>query len=105
MNDQNELEKKIIDSYQQEEAMMILIFAQWCVNNDIDPFSFYQTVYPDQINNPELQRALALTVSKEEAEPIATDTVSQVLQYFGNEELAYAVTQYENKGPSQKPLV
>ncbi|GAF14132.1 hypothetical protein JCM19046_3950 [Bacillus sp. JCM 19046] len=93
MNDQNELEKKIIDTYQQEEAMMILIFAQWCVNNEIDPFSFYQSVYPDQVNNPELQRALDLTVSKDEAEPIDTNTVCQVLQYFGNEELAYAVAQ------------
>ncbi len=48
MNDQNELEKNIIASFKQDEAMMILVFAQWCVNADLDPKTLYLEAYPQQ---------------------------------------------------------
>ncbi|WP_078391039.1 hypothetical protein [Shouchella patagoniensis] len=97
MNDQNELEKNIIASFKQDEAMMILVFAQWCVNSDLDPKTLYFEAYPHQAENEELNRALELTVSKEESEPIASETVLQVLQLFGNEDLAFVVSSYANK--------
>jgi hypothetical protein len=89
----NELEEELIRNYQKEENMMILVFAQWCMNNDIDPEALYRSTYPQQENNPALKQSLELTVPKEEAGEIADDTVIGVLSLFGNDELAFAVTE------------
>ena len=87
------IEKQIIESYQKEEKMMILIFAQWCVNNDLKPFDLYIQAYPDQKENDALREALELTVPKEEAGDIPLDTVLNTLDFFGNTELAAIVHQ------------
>jgi len=88
-----ELEQAIIQNYERDEQTMILIFAQWCINNDIDPVELYSSAYPQQLANEALQQAIELTVSKEESEFISDDTVIQVLSLFDNEELAFAVTE------------
>lgn len=44
----SEHEKRIIDRYKQDEETMILLFAQWCVNHDLDPHELYQNAYPNQ---------------------------------------------------------
>jgi len=88
-----ELEQAIIQNYERDEQTMILIFAQWCINNDLDPAELYSSSYPQQVANEALQQAIELTVSKEESEYIPDDTVIQVLSLFGNEELAFAVTE------------
>ncbi|MBP1155688.1 MULTISPECIES: hypothetical protein [unclassified Paenibacillus] len=88
-----ELEEQIIRNYQRDEQMMILVFAQWCVNHDLDPTELYQRAYPQQASNQELQQAIELTVSKEEAGEIPDDTLLGVLSLFGNEELAFIVTE------------
>lgn len=87
------MEDQIIESYRQEEDMMILVFAQWCVNHDLDPEALYLQAYPDQAGNERLARALALTVSKEEAGEIPDDTVLGVLSMFGNDDLAFIVSE------------
>ncbi|AIQ64808.1 hypothetical protein D3C81_217030 [compost metagenome] len=87
------MEDQIIESYRQEEDMMILVFAQWCVNHDLDPEALYLQAYPDQAGNERLARALELTVSKEEAGEIPDDTVLGVLSMFGNEDLAFIVSE------------
>ncbi|MNB72019.1 hypothetical protein D3C75_185980 [compost metagenome] len=87
------MEEQIIESYRQEEDMMILVFAQWCVNHDLDPEALYLQAYPDQAGNERLARALELTVSKEEAGEIPDDTVLGVLSMFGNEDLAFIVSE------------
>lgn len=69
--DQKQLEEKIIEHYQGEEKMMILVFAQWCVNHDLDPEEVYLRAYPNQSANPALREALELTVPKEEAGEVA----------------------------------
>ncbi|WRU97694.1 hypothetical protein RYX51_12250 [Priestia filamentosa] len=46
-----EMEQKIIQNYQKDEEMMILVFAQWCVNHDLDPFELYIRAYPNQREN------------------------------------------------------
>lgn len=94
-----ELEKQIIRNYQRDEQMMILVFAQWCVNHDLDPAELYQHAYPQQTANPALQQAIELTVSKEEAGEIQDDTLLGVLALFGNEELAFIVTEEIQKRP------
>jgi hypothetical protein len=94
--DSKELEAHIINSYKQDEHMMILVFAQWCVNHDHDPMAVYLETYPDQAANPSLQQAIELTVPKEEAGEISDETVLGVLSLFGNEELAFSVTELIN---------
>ncbi|RST73036.1 hypothetical protein D4T97_014210 [Siminovitchia acidinfaciens] len=93
----NELEKKIIDSYRKDEKMMILIFAQWCINHDLNPETLYRKAYPNQNKNQSLTEAMELTVPKEEAGDIPTDTLLGVLSLFGNEDLAFIVTEEMQK--------
>ncbi|MNV98227.1 hypothetical protein [Paenibacillus sp. RC67] len=92
-----ELEEQIIRNYQQDEQMMILVFAQWCVNHDLDPAALYLRAYPDQAANPSLMQAIELTVPKNEAGELADGTVLNVLSLFGNEELAFVVTEEISK--------
>ncbi|WP_339319656.1 hypothetical protein [Paenibacillus sp. FSL R10-2734] len=87
------VEEQIIESYKREEEMMILVFAQWCVNNGLDPHALYLQAYPQQEGNEALRKALALTVSAEEAGDISDDTVLGVLSLFGNDDLAQIVTE------------
>jgi len=91
--DKNDVEKRIIENYQKEENMMILVFAQWCINHDLDPVTLYTKAYPDQGNNPSLIQALELTVDKDEAGEISNETLLGVLSLFGNDDLAFIVTE------------
>lgn len=92
-----EVEQKIIENYQKDEQMMILIFAQWCVNHDLDPLEVYLRAYPDQPANYTLKQTIDLTVPKEESEHIPDQTLLNVLSLYGNEELAFVVTEEINK--------
>ena len=89
--DKNEFEQKVIESYQKDEKMMILVYAQWCINKDFDPEALYGQAYPGQLNNQALRDALELTVSKQESEDIPDQTVLNILQLFGNDDLAFVV--------------
>lgn len=89
--DRKEMEDQVIKSYQSDEKMMILVYAQWCINNDLDPVALYAKAYPDQLHNPALAEAMELTVTKEESEEIPAHTVLQILQLFGNDDLAFIV--------------
>lgn len=87
------MEDQIIESYKRDEEMMILVFAQWCVNNHLDPEALYLQAYPQQAGNEPLRKALELTVSEEEAGYISDDTVLGVLSLYNNDDLAYVVTE------------
>ncbi|QKS71640.1 hypothetical protein FLK61_33690 [Paenalkalicoccus suaedae] len=95
--DKDSVEKQIIEGYQKEEKMMVLVFAQWCINHDLDPVEIYKEAYPTQKNNDVLSEAMELTVSKEEAGPIDDSQLLGVLSLFGNEDLAFTVTSYISK--------
>ncbi|MBB6452284.1 hypothetical protein HNQ94_000729 [Salirhabdus euzebyi] len=97
MCNKKELEKKIVEQYQADENMMILIFAQWCINNELEPMDIYKKAYPNQEMNLALQKVLELTVPKEEAEDIPDTTLLNVLQLFGNDDLAFEVTKEMEK--------
>ncbi|WP_040208924.1 hypothetical protein [Neobacillus jeddahensis] len=88
-----EVEEKIIQHFQGEEKMMILIFAQWCVNHELNPEELYLRAYPNQSANPALKEALELTVPKEEAGEVSDETLLGVLSLFGNDDLAFVVTE------------
>jgi hypothetical protein len=92
-----ELENSIIENYQRDEQMMVFIFAQWCVNNDLDPFVLYTQAYPNQEANDALKKSIKLTVPKEEAGDIADETLLNVLSLYGNDDLAFIVTEEINK--------
>lgn len=91
--DKKDIEQRVIEQYQQDEEVMILVFAQWCINNELDPLAVYAQAYPGQKQNDALLKAIDQTVSKEEADPIADDTLLQILQLFGNDDLAFVVVE------------
>jgi len=97
-----EMQEKIIENYQKDEHMMILVFAQWCVNHDLDPATLYQKAYPNQGENPALLQGIDLTVPKEESEEIPDMTLLGVLSLFGNDDLAHVVTEEISKRPGKK---
>ncbi|MEH7336216.1 hypothetical protein V7161_26680 [Neobacillus drentensis] len=87
------IEEKIIENFKGEEKMMILVFAQWCVNHDLDPEELYLKAYPNQSSNPALREAIELTVPKEEAGEVDDQTLLGVLALFGNDDLAFVVAE------------
>jgi hypothetical protein len=99
--DRNENEKRIIENYQKDENVMILIFAQWCINNNLDPIKLYEQAYPGQGKNKALEQALESTVTKNESDEIPVRVVLDVLQLFGNDDLAFVVAgEYEKSEKS-----
>ena len=87
----SEQDKWVIEQYEQDEEMMVLIFAQWCINNDLDPKKLYKQAYPNQLNHGILDEVIPLTVSKKESDTIADETLLNALQLFGNADLAFVV--------------
>lgn len=81
----------IIKKYQQDEATMIQLFVTWSLQNDLDPVQLYQRAYPAQTQNEALVRAV------EEADPseleISHETLLEVLQLFGNDDLAFIASE------------
>ncbi|KZE55791.1 hypothetical protein AV540_00105 [Brevibacillus parabrevis] len=98
-----EMEDQVIQAYQRDEGMMILVFAQWCVNHALDARELYRAAYPAQGENPLLAQMLENTVPKEEAEEIPDATILGVLSLFGNDDLAFVVSQaIEERNKPQK---
>ncbi|WP_438432179.1 hypothetical protein [Gorillibacterium sp. sgz500922] len=91
--DRKEMEAEVIRRYRQDEEMMILVFAQWCVNRGLDPLDLYGRAYPGQLANPALAHALELTVPKEEAGEVDDDTLLNVLSLYDNADLAFVVSE------------
>ena len=100
--DRKEIEERIIEQYRQDENTMILVFAQWCINHDLNPAELYRKAYPAQGENPELVKTLELTVPKEESETVPDETLLNVLQLFGNDDLAFVVTEEMEKRERKK---
>ncbi|MCP3025773.1 hypothetical protein [Halobacillus sp. A5] len=90
----NEVEKRIIEKYRQDEDMMILLFAQWCRNNNMDPLQVYKEAYPDQPQNVKLEIAIDAVVPKEQSDEISTAALFEILSIFDNDELAFKINEY-----------
>ncbi|MDP4161833.1 MAG: hypothetical protein Q8898_01905 [Bacillota bacterium] len=99
---QKDLQEQIIQNYQSEENMMILVFAQWCVNHDLDPEEVYLRAYPNQAANQALRDGIDLTVSKEEAGEVPDQALLGILSLFGNDDLAFIVTEEMEKMKKQR---
>lgn len=97
-----ERDKFIIEQYKNDEAMMVLIFVQYCINQDLDPHAIYQEAYPNQQVNPAIHDALENTVSKKESEEISLEIVQQILQVFGNDDLAFVLQEKHDAAKQEK---
>lgn len=94
--DQKQLQEFIIQKYQDEERTMVHLFIEWCRENEHDPHAVYHLAYPEQQEN-----AIIIELMKElsEQEPlhIPNHTLLEVLQMFGNDELAFVITELIEK--------
>lgn len=95
-------EEYIIKKYQQDENTMIQLFVHWCTTRQLDPVELYQKAYPHQGKNP----ALLLAIDEIAAEPndieVGDDTMLEILQLFGNDDLAFIVSEEISKTPRKK---
>ncbi|MBT2581422.1 hypothetical protein [Planococcus sp. ISL-109] len=87
----------IIKKYQQDEETMVRLFVQWCVNHKLDPLAIYMAAYPAQQPNELLKTALEETEAFEH--DISGDILLEVLQSFGNDDLAFEVAKEMEKLP------
>lgn len=88
--------QEVINDYKKEERMVVLLFAQWCINHDLDPLDVYKEAYPNQFPSEVLQDVLQDTVPKEVSEEIPIETLSQALHAFGHDELVFLCHQKKN---------
>ncbi|ANU24466.1 hypothetical protein [Planococcus donghaensis] len=90
MNNENR-DEYIIKKYQQDELIMVQLFVQWCMNYDRDPAELYQRAYPGQLLSPVLTEA----IEQSDIEPLEVDhhTLLEILQLFGNDDLAFVVSE------------
>lgn len=87
------MKNKVIEQYEADENMMIQIYVQWCINHDIDPVALYEKAYPTQESN-ELLIKIAEGAEKNVLD-VDTEAVLNVLQIFGNDDLAFEVSEAE----------
>ena len=85
------IDELVIQKYQEDEQVMIQLFAAWCINHELNPNELYSRAYPDQQANPSLQKVLKEMDETERIE-IGNETMIDVLQMFGNDDLAFVVT-------------
>ncbi|WP_246097038.1 hypothetical protein [Psychrobacillus soli] len=81
---------KVILQYQEDENVMIQLFARWCANHQLDALTLYAQAYPQQEKNLLLEKAVE--EMDEDTLTIDTETLLNVLQLFGNEDLAFVVS-------------
>lgn len=101
MNDAKNREGRIIQAYEEDEKAMILVYAQWCINEGLDPFDLYKLAYPDQPENPWLKDLIQQTVPPKEAGHISYETIVNGLGVFGHTDLAFIVQEHVQKEKSQ----
>lgn len=89
------MKNKVIEQYEADENMMIQIYVQWCINHDINPLELYNRAYPNQASNNVILELMETT--EKNSTIIDTDTVLYVLQLFGNDDLAYVVSEEDKK--------
>ncbi|WP_411748015.1 hypothetical protein [Psychrobacillus psychrotolerans] len=89
------MKNKVIEQYEADENMMIQIYVQWCINHDINPLELYYRAYPNQASNNVILELMETT--EKNSTIIDTGTVLDVLQLFGNDDLAYVVSEEDKK--------
>ncbi|MDW0109776.1 hypothetical protein [Sporosarcina aquimarina] len=84
------IDEQIIQKYKEDETLMVRLFVQWCANHNLDPQLLYKKAYPEQAANAVLKEVIESDDGFEELH-IDNETMLDVLQMFGNEDLAFVV--------------
>jgi hypothetical protein len=85
------IDEQIIQKYQEDEQLMIRLFVQWCANNELHPHELYSRAYPGQPENETMKKIIEEAKFEVEID-IDNETMLDVLQLFGNDDLAFIVT-------------
>lgn len=93
MNNDVTIDEFIIQKYREEEDLMIRLFIQWCENYELDPHVVYMQAYPEQQQNERLTDLL-LAAEEEESFIIDDEAMFDVLQMYGNDELAFVMSTF-----------
>lgn len=101
MMDYENRDEWIIKKYQQDEQIMIQLFVQWCLNYKLDPLALYERAYPGQLQNEALAQTVKETAEDPERVDISHATLLEVLQLFGNDDLAFVVSEEMEKLPEE----
>ncbi len=97
-----DLEQQIIQKYKDDETLMVRLFVQWCANHNLDPHALYKKAYPEQGTNPALKEVIKDDEGFEDLH-IDNETMLDVLQLFGNDDLAFVVSdEIQNFKPSEE---
>ena len=86
------IDEQVIAKYKHDEKVMIQLFVQWCINHKVDPNELYARAYPEQQKNLSLQEVLKEMDGAEVME-IGNETMLDVLQLFGNFDLAFILSE------------
>lgn len=86
------IDEQIIQKYKEDETLMVRLFVQWCANHDLNPQLLYQKAYPEQSANEVLKEVIDSDEGFDELH-IDNETMLDVLQMFGNEDLAFVVAE------------
>ncbi|MFJ7934718.1 hypothetical protein [Sporosarcina sp. NPDC096371] len=82
--------EQVIQKYQEDEQLMIRLFVQWCANHQLDPHELYKRAYPHQQQNAAMETIIKQADDEDDIH-IDNETTLDVLQLFGNEDLAFVV--------------
>lgn len=93
----SERDQYIIERYQAGEAEMILLFVEWYHNYDLNSLEIYREAYPNQEFPEKLIEMNQELIESKEAVQIEKSLLLEVLQLYGNDNLAYVVTNYADK--------
>lgn len=85
------ISEQIIQKYKEDETLMIRLFVQWCKNHDLEPNALYKKAYPYQLKNEALKNVIETDDGFDEFY-IDNETILDILQLFGNEDLAFVVS-------------
>ncbi len=88
--DYKNIEEQVIQKYQEDEQLMIRLFVQWCTNHQLDPQALYKRAYPNQQVNVAMQNIIEQADAEDDIN-IDNETMLDVLQLFGNDDLAFIV--------------
>ena len=86
------MDDRIIQQYKEDEYIMIQLFVQWCMNHDLNPTELYDLAYPGQIEKCK-PFSEQWKIRKKVSLEVDTETVLHVLQLFGNDDLAFIVSE------------
>ncbi|NYF25284.1 hypothetical protein [Sporosarcina sp. JAI121] len=95
------IDEQIIQKYQEDEQLMIRLFVQWCSNNELNPHALYGRAYPDQQENETMKKIIEEAKFEDQID-IDNETMLDVLQLFGNDDLAFILSDEIERLPKKQ---